>query len=498
MTVKNIWLSFFVLLSLTLNSQVTELWNVSPSGGLNQHGLIYKVNGDGSGFEELVSMDSLNADNLCSELTLSQGYVYGFAYQGASAFLYRVNTTTRSYEKVINLPTSISSSRHFSKLTGVNGRYYFISASGGSNSYGGVYAYDTTTQSILSLTNFSTQTGFYSIAETVSTKGRITGLLLADSSLYGVALLGGQFSKGTIYKYTPSTNHFDVVFNFGGNNSKAGYPMSDLIAIDNYSLLGFSSDTNSTSNLNATIIFSFYKSSNSLYEMRQLSNFDGAAVGGQIAYAPDGYVYASARYGGYYGCTPFAGYGCGTLIRFHPIDNTFEKLYDFQNVLTGPDAYESNNFYNPGVTLGYDGNIYSTAGILYNSYAYQFNISTKTLTKILDHVDSTMLANSGYFNFVNVTNGYLDINDESISNIDVKVYPNPATQVVNIELRTNEHLGNSTFEIFDLLGRRQYKSSSDEKLFQANVEGLTAGLYCWKYSTAKGTKTGKLLIATHD
>jgi hypothetical protein len=70
--------------------------------------------------------------------------------------------------------------------------------------------------------------------------------------------------------------------------------------------------------------------------------------------------------------------------------------------------------------------------------------------------------------------------------------------VVNIELRTNEHLGNSTFEIFDLLGRRQYKSSSDEKLFQANVQDLTAGLYCWKYSTVKGIKTGKLLISTHD
>jgi tricorn protease-like protein len=177
MTVKNIWLSFFVLLSVTLNSQVTELWNVSPSGGLNQHGLIYKVNGDGSGFEELVSMDSLNTDNLCSELTLSQGYVYGFAYQGASAFLYRVNTTTRSYEKVINLPTSISSSRHFSKLTGVNGRYYFISASGGSNGYGGVYAYDTAAQSILSLTDFSTQTGFYPIDVNQPLSGRINGLV---------------------------------------------------------------------------------------------------------------------------------------------------------------------------------------------------------------------------------------------------------------------------------------------------------------------------------
>lgn len=498
MTVKNIWLSFFVLLSVTLNSQVTELWNVSPSGGLNQHGLIYKVNGDGSGFEELVSMDSLNADNLCSELTLSQGYVYGFAYQGASAFLYRVNTTTRSYEKVINLPTSISSSRHFSKLTGVNGRYYFISASGGSNGYGGVYAYDTAAQSILSLTDFSTQTGLYSISNNSSTRGRIPSLVLADSSLYNVATLGGQFSKGTIYKYTPSTNDFDVVFNFGGNNSKAGYPMSDLIAIDNYSLLGFSSDTHSTTNLNATIIFSFHKSSNSLYEMRQLSNFDGAAVGGQIAYAPDGYIYASARFGGYYGCTPIQNYGCGTLIRYRPNDDFFEKLYDFQNVLVGPDPYNNYNFFNPGVTLGYDGNIYSTAGAIDYSYAYQFNISTKTLTKILDHVDSTMLANYGYFNFVNVTNGYLNINSNVSNSIYVRVYPNPATKVVNVELIADGNKDGSTFEIFDLVGRRLYKLSSDEKFFQANVEDLTAGLYCWKYSSAKGIKTGKLLIATHD
>ena len=487
MTVKNIWLSFFVLLSLTLNSQVTELWNVSPSGGLNQHGLIYKVNGDGSGFEELVSMDSLNADNLCSELTLSQGYVYGFAYQDSTVFLYRINTSSHQYERLADLPFKNFQSRQFSHLTYVGDKFYFFSRYGANTGNGGIFTYDPMLQTIQYLVSPSTQTGFFNFT------GRMVHF---DGGLYGIGN-GGQFNMGTIFKYDINANLLTAVYHFGGTG-KAAYPITDLIAIDNYNLLGFSSDTSSPLNLNSNFIYLFNIAASTVYEWRSLSNLDGTHIARQIALGTDGFVYASARFGGYYGCTPIQDYGCGTLIRYRPNDDFFEKLYDFQNVLVGPDPYNNYNFFNPGVTLGYDGNIYSTAGAIDYSYAYQFNIGTKTMIKILDHVDSTMLADNGYFNFVNVTNGYLDINAESISNIDIKVYPNPATQLVNIELRTEENLGVATFEIFDLVGRRQYKSSYDEKLFQVNVEGLTAGLYCWKYSTAKGTKTGKLLIATHD
>ena len=487
MTVKNIWLSFFVLLSLTLNSQVTELWNVSPSGGLNQHGLIYKVNGDGSGFEELVSMDSLNADNLCSELTLSQGYVYGFAYQDSTVFLYRINTSSHQYERLADLPFKNFQSRQFSHLTYVGDKFYFFSRYGANTGNGGIFTYDPMLQTIQYLVSPSTQTGFFNFT------GRMVHF---DGGLYGIGN-GGQFNMGTIFKYDINANLLTAVYHFGGTG-KAAYPITDLIAIDNYNLLGFSSDTSSPLNLNSNFIYLFNIAASTVYEWRSLSNLDGTHIAPQIALGTDGFVYASARFGGYYGCTPIQNYGCGTLIRYRPNDDFFEKLYDFQNVLVGPDPYNNYNFFNPGVTLGYDGNIYSTAGAIDYSYAYQFNIGTKTMIKILDHVDSTMLADNGYFNFVNVTNGYLDINAESISNIDIKVYPNPATQLVNIELRTEENLGVATFEIFDLVGRRQYKSSYDEKLFQVNVEGLTAGLYCWKYSTAKGTKTGKLLIATHD
>jgi len=496
---KNIWFVLFLILAVSASSQVTELWNVSPGGGLNQHGLIYKINGDGSGFEEIVSMDSLNADNLCSELTLSQGHVYGFAFRGDSAFLYRVNINTHSYEKVINLPTSISSSRHFSKLTGVNGRYYFVSASGGINGYGGVYAYDTAGQSILSLTDFSTQTGFYPIDNTQPlNSGRINGLIFADSSLFGVAILGGLNEFGTIYKYNLSNNSFEIAFNFGGNNGVA-YPTTELVVIDDYHLLGFCTDTTKQV-LNKNIIYAFNRKSNYFFEVRELNNFEGVYVVGQIAYAPDGYVYASARHGGAFGCSPPKDYGCGTLIRYRPSDDIFEKLYDFYNPSDGSHWSGKNyNYFNSGLTFGYDGNVYSTAGSFSESYAYSFNITTKVFTNILsNYLKSPPLTPSGYYNFVNVTNGYLGINPETISNIDVKVYPNPTNGVVNIELFTDVGFGIYTFEIIDLLGRTMYKTNTTEKTFQVSTEAFSPGLYNWVITQDQETKTGKLLIATHD
>lgn len=489
MTVKNIWLSFFVLLSLTLNSQVTELWNVSPSGGLNQHGLIYKVNGDGSGFEELVSMDSLNADNLCSELTLSQGYVYGFAYQDSTVFLYRINTSSHQYERLADLPFKNFQSRQFSHLTYVGDKFYFFSRYGANTGNGGIFTYDPMLQTIQYLVSPSTQTGFFNFT------GRMVHF---DGGLYGISN-GGQFNMGNIFKYDINANLLTAVYHFGGTG-KAAYPITDLIAIDNYNLLGFSSDTSSPLNLNSNFIYLFNIAASTVYEWRSLSNLDGTHIARQIALGTDGFVYASARHGGAFGCAPPKDYGCGTLIRYRPSDNTFEKLYDFYNPSDGTHwSYTNYNYFNSGLTFGYDGNVYSTAGNSADSYAYSFNITTKVFTNILsNYLKTPPLTPSGYYNFVNVTNGYLNVNSESISNIDIKVYPNPATQLVNIELRTEENLGVATFEIFDLVGRRQYKSSYDEKLFQVNVEGLTDGLYCWKYSTAKGIKTGKLLIATHD
>lgn len=480
-----------ILWILTASSQATELWNVSPSGGLNQRGLIYKINGDGSGFEELISMDSLGADNLCGELTLSQGYVYGFAYKDTAAFLYRVNTTTRSYEKLANLPSTISSSRYFSKLTGVNGRLYFIAASGGSNGYGGIYAYDTTTQAILSLVDFSTQTGVYPAAR------QVVGLVLADSSLYGAAKYGGEHGVGTIYKYTPSTNVFDVVFNFGGSNSELAFPYTNLVAVDNYTLMGFSMDT-LWNVLAPNAIFGFNKNTNTFFEWRRLNKLDGVDIAPQIIFAPDGFIYASARRGGPDYCVPAKDYGCGMLIRYRPYDDLYEKILEFSNGILGWPVYHDYNFFTPGITLGYDGNIYSTVGTVDASRAYRFSMIDDTLTIILNHEDSIMLADDGYYNFVNVTNGYLGINEPTASGSDFLVYPNPAAKFVTIEDRSSLSSAMYRFKLFDVQGRLVYEQTAHERKITIDLSDFSQGLYFWNCSNLQGGQSGKLSIVTHD
>ena len=495
MMVKNIWLALFTFIIVSANSQLSQLWTAYPNGGINQHGILIKINGDGSGFEELISMDTLDVDNVCCNLTLYGNYVYGFAYKNNVTFLYRVNTASKVYEKLSDLPSEISKSKLLSKLCRLDGRYYFISAHEGSLGYGGLYVYDEVSNTISIVNTLSKQTGFYT-----GTYGQINGLIVSDSSLYGAATYGGQYSKGTIYRYTPTSNTFEVVYNFGDNKSKAAYPTSEMVATDNFSLFGFSSDTSEDYSLTQTVIYSFDKTTKSLYELRLLSKYEGAVVYGQIAFAPDGYIYAASRHGGDYSCSPPKDFGCGALIRYRPYDNHLEKLYNFSNPLDGSHWSNSNyNYFNPGITFGYDGNLYSTAGNSSDSYAYSFNINTNEFNSILNnYLKHPTLPIGAYYNFVNVTNGYLDINDESIRDIDVKVYPNPAKQLVNIELKTEKNAEVGMFELFDLVGRRLHKITFTEKLFQINVEGLTAGLYCWKYSTVKGTKTGKLLIATHD
>src|SRR5690606_29837524 len=76
---------------------------------------------------------------------------------------------------------------------------------------------------------------------------------------------------------------------------------------------------------------------------------------------------------------------------------------------------------------------------------------------------------------------------------NLKIYPNPATTVLNIEFST-ETSGKTTFNIFDLNGRL-IKTVSQENSYQINqqinVESLQTGTYILVINTGKYTSTHK-------
>lgn len=88
-----------------------------------------------------------------------------------------------------------------------------------------------------------------------------------------------------------------------------------------------------------------------------------------------------------------------------------------------------------------------------------------------------------------------NLNTEEISIADLNIYPNPTTNVLNVEFSTKD-TGKTKFDIFDLNGRL-IKTVSQENTNQVNqqinVESLQTGTYILVINTGKYTSTHKFI-----
>ncbi len=88
-----------------------------------------------------------------------------------------------------------------------------------------------------------------------------------------------------------------------------------------------------------------------------------------------------------------------------------------------------------------------------------------------------------------------NLNTEEVSIADLNIYPNPTTNVLNVEFSTKD-TGKTKFDIFDLNGRL-IKTVSQENTNQVNqqinVESLQTGTYILVINTGKYTVTHKFI-----
>ena len=80
------------------------------------------------------------------------------------------------------------------------------------------------------------------------------------------------------------------------------------------------------------------------------------------------------------------------------------------------------------------------------------------------------------------------------SNVSVKLFPNPATEIAYFEL-TDTPLSKTTFELFDLAGKRIKIEQFDGKTFEFHRGALQSGIYVFKFKAGSAiVGTGKLII----
>jgi hypothetical protein len=78
----------------------------------------------------------------------------------------------------------------------------------------------------------------------------------------------------------------------------------------------------------------------------------------------------------------------------------------------------------------------------------------------------------------------------------VKLYPNPASKTVFLELPAELRRTVHTAELVDALGRvvRTQTLSAGARTQQLSLQGLSAGLYTLRIATAQGTVSHKLVV----
>lgn len=99
--------------------------------------------------------------------------------------------------------------------------------------------------------------------------------------------------------------------------------------------------------------------------------------------------------------------------------------------------------------------------------------------------------NAVSLNICNLVPGTLSSNDTVLSSL--KVYPNPAKGIVNIDLAGVLN-GETTYELFDVQGRKVISKVSSTNFETLNVENLSEGIYMLTVQNGSEKTTKKLVI----
>ena len=172
-------------------------------------------------------------------------------------------------------------------------------------------------------------------------------------------------------------------------------------------------------------------------------------------------------------------------------------------LLSPPRALLSYEYNYPVLTL-YDS---SKSGLKYHDtvYTWQWNTSVGVngtddslqvfFDTALSKTLNVQLIISNWYECRDTANITLNFDPTGISTIkdwDVKVYPNPASDYLNIEFSENLKQ-DIIFELYDIQGVKHIQLKSKERILRPRISELPNGLYFYKIGDGKNSRMGKVV-----
>jgi uncharacterized repeat protein (TIGR03803 family) len=205
------------------------LYGTTSYGGTSGNGAVFAVNTDGSGFTNLHSVTYHDGSDL-NELVLSGGTLYGTSFNGGSSgngTVFAVNTNGTGFTNLYSFtaafgvptPTNSDGTHLAAGLILAGSTLYGVATAGGSSGEGTVFAISTNGTG---LTNLHSFTGGSDGAAPYAV------LVLSGNTLYGTALAGGSAGVGTMFAINTNGTGFTNLHTFTGG-SDGSWPSAVLI-----------------------------------------------------------------------------------------------------------------------------------------------------------------------------------------------------------------------------------------------------------------------------
>ncbi|MEO8515804.1 MAG: LamG-like jellyroll fold domain-containing protein [Flavobacterium sp.] len=139
---------------------------------------------------------------------------------------------------------------------------------------------------------------------------------------------------------------------------------------------------------------------------------------------------------------------------------------------------------------------------------YQFNqgVDGTNNTAVTSLTDSSVMGNNGTlinFSLTSTTSNWLSGSIITTGNTctpflstvgfdnnsNFKIYPNPATNTINIDLLS---IDNSNIEVYDMNGKKIFTQELNYNSNKINIDKLSSGIYLFKVNSDKGSATSKV------
>jgi uncharacterized repeat protein (TIGR03803 family) len=191
------------------------VYGVCQAGGSTGSGTVFKIKNDGTGLTKIADVPggTLGSRPYISAIKHSNGSLYGVSHEGGldnSGVVYKVNAVG-VYSKITDLIQPVTGGYPTAIIELNGGSLCVATADGGTNNGGALFIVDENGLSKETIINFTSQTGTGPSSMTQSVEGYIY-VTLTD---------GGAQNQGTIIRILPDGSGYSKILDFNNTNGSA-------------------------------------------------------------------------------------------------------------------------------------------------------------------------------------------------------------------------------------------------------------------------------------